>query len=329
MKPNMDRRNFLQASAQATAAVGLTSQALAQTPMPMDILGKSQLKVSKFCLGGYHMRVGGELSGIRIINRALELGVNFFDSAAKYHGGESDITYGKVFGGQASLRQRVLLMSKAEQRDRDGAMLQLETTLKRMKTDYLDLWQCHEVSRMDEVDKIFGPKGSLEAFVKAKEQGKVRHIGFTGHADPAVHLRLLEGYSGWETVQCPVNLIDQHYLSFIDQVHPKVRERGLGLIGMKSNAIGNIGKMRIATIEECLRFAWTQNPHTLVSGVESVDQLEQNIGVLKSLKKMSQTEVSQLLQRTKKGPIGSGIETYKKKESTAMLHRMHEDGEPV
>ncbi len=320
----MQRRQFLQSSA---AAAGLSSAALAQIPMPMDVLGKSQLKVSKFCLGGYHMRVGGEISGVRIINRALELGVNFFDSAAKYHNGESDVTYGKVFGGSPSLRQRVLLMSKAENRTRDGAMLQLENTLKRMKTDYLDLWQCHEVVTMDEVDKIFGPSGSLEAFVKAKEQGKVRHIGFTGHADPAVHLRLLEGYSGWETVQCPVNLIDPHYLSFIENVHPKVRERGLGLIGMKSNAIGNIGKMRIASIEECLRFAWTQNPHTLVSGVETLDQLEQNVGVLKTLKKLSPTEMTSILDRTSKGPTGSRIETYKRKESTAMRHAVHQDGE--
>lgn len=298
-------------------------------PMPMDILGKSQLKVSKFCLGGYHMRVGGEISGVRIINRALELGVNFFDSAAKYHGGESDVTYGKAFGGSPSLRQRVLLMSKAENRTREGAMVQLENTLKRMKTDYLDLWQCHEVVTMDEVDKIFGSNGSLEAFVRAKEQGKVRHIGFTGHADPKVHVRLLEGYSGWETVQCPVNLVDPHYLSFIKNVHPKVREHGLGLIGMKSNAIGNIGKMRIATIQECLRFAWTQDPNTLVSGVESVDQLEQNIGILKTLKKMTPQEMSLILERTSKGPTGSGIETYKIKESKAMLHEVHRDGEPV
>jgi predicted aldo/keto reductase-like oxidoreductase len=196
-----------------------------------------------------------------------------------------------------------------------------------MKTDYLDLWQCHEVVTMAEVDKIFGPGGSLEAFVKAKEQGKVRHIGFTGHADPNVHLRLLEGYSGWETVQCPVNLIDPHYLSFIKNVHPKVRERGLGLIGMKSNAIGNIRKMRIATIEECLRFAWTQNPNTLVSGVESVDQLEQNVAVLKTLKKMTPTEMTSILERTSKGPTGSRIETYKLKESTAMRHHVHTDGE--
>jgi predicted aldo/keto reductase-like oxidoreductase len=221
-------------------------------------------------------------------------------------------------------------MSKAEKRDRAGAMGQLETTLRRMRTDYLDLWQCHEVTSHEEVDKILAPGGSLEAFVQAKEQGKARHIGFTGHADPTVHQRLLAAYSGWETVQCPVNLVDPHYLSFIKNVHPKVRERGLGLIGMKSNAMGSIGRMRIAKIEECLRFAWTQQIHTLVSGVESVDQLEFNVGVLKTLKKMSPAEVSQILDRTGKGPYGSRIESYKKKEPNAALTTpVHRDGEPA
>lgn len=322
----MDRREFVKAS----ALLGLTSEAIAQMPMPMETLGKSQLNVSKFCLGGYHMRVAGEIIAVSIINRAMELGVNFFDSAAKYHNGESDVTYGKVFGESPSLRQKVLLMSKAEKRDRAGAMGQLETTLRRMRTDYLDLWQCHEVTTHEEVDKILAPGGSLEAFVQAKEQGKARHIGFTGHADPTVHQRLLAAYSGWETVQCPVNLVDPHYLSFIKNVHPKVRERGLGLIGMKSNAMGSIGRMRIAKIEECLRFAWTQQIHTLVSGVESVDQLEFNVGVLKTLKRMSPAEVSQILDRTGKGPYGSRIESYKKKEPNAALTTpMHRDGEPA
>ncbi|GAB4372305.1 MAG: aldo/keto reductase [Bryobacter sp.] len=331
----MQRRDFLSTSFTASALTG-ASQALAQVPMPTEILGKTNLKVSKFCLGGYHMRVAGERAAIGIIERALELGVNFFDSAAKYHNGESDVTYGKVFGPAPSLRQKVILMSKAEKRDRAGAMAQLENTLRRMRTDYLDLWQCHEVTTQEEVDRILSPGGSLEAFIKAKEQGKVRHIGFTGHADPAVHLRLLESYSGWETVQCPVNLIDPHYLSFMHNVHPKVRERGLGLIGMKSNAIGNISKMRIAKIEECLRFAWTQQISTLVSGVESIDQLEQNVEVLKTLKRMSSLEISNLLERTKRGPIGPGIETYKRKTETAQTRAVagdeeerHQDGEAV
>lgn len=166
--------------------------------------------------------------------------------------------------------------------------------------------------RHDEVDKIFGPNGSLEAFVKAKKEGKVRHIGFTGHADPAVHQRLLDGYDGWETVQHPVNLIDKHYLSFIDTVMPNIKKKGLGLIAMKSNAIGGITANKVATIEECLRYSLSQNIDTLVSGVETVQQLEQNVAIVKSYKKMSEREMTTLLSRTKQGPIGTKVERYKR-----------------
>jgi predicted aldo/keto reductase-like oxidoreductase len=319
----MNRRTFLQVSSAAAAS---RLKALADQPMPMTTLGKSGLRVSRFTLGGYHMRANGEENALRIIRRAQELGVNFFDSAHKYNNGESDVALGKAFQGGA--RQKVLLMSKAHLRDREGAMRQIEETLKRMQTDYLDLWQCHEVSTHQEVDRIFGPNGALEAFVKAKEQGKVRHIGFTGHADPSVHQKLLDGYDGWETVQMPVNLVDKHYLSFIDTVLPNIRKKGLGLLGMKSNAMGPITRNNIATIEECLRYSLSQDIDTVVSGPETVEQLEQNILVVKTLKPMSRNEQQQILARTRQGPYGSRIERYKRKEAGA-LHPVHQDGEPV
>jgi len=317
----MDRRSFLSSTA---ASLGITAKMLADTPMPMETLGKSGLKVSKFCLGGYHMRVQGEAEGIRIIKRALDLGVTFFDSAAKYHKGESDVTYGKALA--PSERQKIILMSKAELRTKKEAMEQLETTLRRMNTDYLDLWQCHEVARHDEVDKIFAPGGSLEAFVEAKQQGKVRHIGFTGHHDFTVHQRLLDGFDGWETVQHPVNLIDPHYLSFITNFLPNAAQKGLGRIGMKSNAIGEITKNKVAEIDDCLRFSWSQDIHTLVSGVETTGQLEHNVNVLKTIKLMSKDEQRMTLHKTKQGQYGSKIERYKKPEAGA-THRLHVDGE--
>jgi aryl-alcohol dehydrogenase-like predicted oxidoreductase len=321
----MERRSFVQFSAaQITAAA--VSHAAADTPMPMATLGKTGLKVSRFCLGGAHMRMKGEENAIKMIHRALDLGVTFFDSAAKYHNGASDETYGKALKGK---RQQVLLMSKAEKRDAAGAMEQLENTLKRMQTDYLDLWQCHEVVHHWEVDKLMGPGGSLEAFVKAKQQGKVRHIGFTGHADPSVHLRLLEGFDGWETVQHPVNLIDPHYLSFTYNVLPRVKQKGLGMLAMKANAMGGIGRNNIAPIEECLRFTLSQEPDTIVSGPQTVEEMEQNIGVVKAWQKLSPQEISSILDRTRRGLIGSKVETYKKKEPwlAAADYRPHQDGE--
>ena len=318
----MDRRSFLLSS----AALGTQLKALAEAPMAMATLGKSGLRVSRMTLGGYHMRVRGEDEAIRIIHRAIDLGINMLDCAHSYHDGESEVAYGKAL--QGGLRQKILLMTKANARDRDGAMQQLENGLRRMQTDYLDLWQCHEVSTQAEVDKIFGPNGALEAFVKAKQQGKVRHIGFTGHHDPAVHQRLLDGYDGWETVQHPVNLVDPHYLSFIHSVLPNIRKKGLGLLGMKSNAMGGIAKDNVATIPECLRFSWSQNIDTLVSGVETVGQLEENVAVCKSFRPMSKKEQEALLSRTRKGPIGSKVENYKKPESGAW-RRIHRDGEPA
>ena len=323
----MDRRSFIQTS---SLALGASASALAKDlPMPMVTLGKSGLKVSRFCLGGYHMRVEGEENAIKMIHKAIDLGCNFLDSAAKYHNGESDVAYGKALSG--GLRLKIHLMCKAEKRDKAGALGQLETTLKRMQTDYLDLWQCHEVVSHDEVDKILAPGGSLEAFVEAKKQGKVRHIGFTGHADPSVHQRLLASYDGWETVQHPVNLIDTHYLSFIKNVLPRVGAKGLGRIGMKSNGMGTITKASIATIQECLRYAWSQDIDTLVSGPQTLAQLEENVAVLKTLKKMTGPEMSTLLERTGQGPTGSQIEKYKKKETVAGLYEApaHRDGDAV
>lgn len=319
----MNRRQFLEVTA---SALGTTPLALADAPMPMTTLGKSGLRVSRYTVGGYHMRVRGQDEGVRIIHRAMELGVNMFDSAWLYHNGASDETYGVAL--TPAMRQNVYLMSKAHLYSRDEAMKQLEDTLRRMKTDYLDVWQCHQVVTHKEVDQILGPKGSLEAFVAAKKQGKVRHIGFTGHADPTVHQRLLDSFDGWETVQHPVNLIDPHYLSFINTVLPNIRKKGLGLFAMKSNAMGPITKNRIATIQECLRFAWSQNIDTVVSGAETVQQLEENIGVLKTLKVMSKEEMSALLERTGHGKIGPEIEVYKKKPESGSVPA-HRDGDPV
>lgn len=301
----MNRRTFLQVS---TAAA--TTPLLADAPIPRRRLGKTGMEVSILAVGGYHMATQSEADAVRMIHQAIDLGINFLDSAWKYHDGRSDEMYGKAL--TEGRRQKIFLMTKAQFRDRDGAMKQLEDSLRRMRSDYLDLWQCHEVSRMDEVERIFGPNGSLEAFVKAKQQGKVRHIGFTGHHDPQVHLALLRGFDGWETVQCPVNLIDPHYLSFIQNVVPQVRKKGLGMIAMKTNAIGGITKHSIATISECLRFAWSQDVDVVVSGMERVQDLEENVAAAKAFRPMTPDEQKVLLSRTAKGPIGTPVEQYKK-----------------
>jgi len=319
----MQRRTFV---ASATAGAVLPAAAQTSQPLPMATLGKSGLRVTRIAVGGYHMNVKGEEEALRILRRAFDLGINFYDSANAYHGGRSDELLGKAFSGAD--RQKVLLMTKCEIYSRDGAMRVLEEQLRRMKTDYIDLWQCHQVSEHKEVDQILGPNGSLEAFVLAKKQGKVRHIGFTGHRDPAIHLRLLQAADAWETIQMPINLIDPHYLSFIRQVLPEARRCGLGVIAMKSNAMGQITAQNVAAIADCLRFAWSQDIDTLVSGVETVAQLEQNVAALRSFQKMTPQEISAVLSRTAKGRTGAGVERYKRPPQGACL-RPHRDGEPV
>ncbi|MBI3666652.1 MAG: aldo/keto reductase [Acidobacteria bacterium] len=178
----MKRRTFLQASTAAAAAGRPLASLLADTPIPHRRLGKTGLDVTILALGGYHMGLLDDDEAIRLIHRAIDLGINFLDSAWSYHDGHSDELYGMAL--TEGRRQKIYLMTKANKRDRAGAQQQLEDGLRRMRTDYLDLWQVHEVSTPDEVDRIFGPNGALEVVVKAKKEGKVRHIGFTGHHDP-------------------------------------------------------------------------------------------------------------------------------------------------
>ncbi len=319
----MRRRTFIQSGAIAAAA---RLESLAAATMPMATLGRTGLKVSRFVVGGYHMAVQGEEMATRIIHQAIELGVNFFDSANLYHRGLSDEIYGRALAG--GLRQKVMLMTKCEDYSRDGSMKMLEAQLRRMKTDYLDLWQVHQVSEMSEAEQALGPNGSLETFVKAKKEGKVRHIGFTGHRDPQVHLKLLNGTSEWETIQMPINLIDPHYLSFIETVLPVAREKGLGVLAMKSNAMGAIGRNKVARIDDCLKFTLSQDIDALVSGVETVEQLEANVLTAKTMKKLSKAEIEATLAETKKGRTGVGIENYKRAPAGAAKRRLHSDGEP-
>ena len=320
----MDRRTFLQVS--SVAGVG-SLKLLAQTPMPMITLGKTGMRVSRIAVGGWDMSLTSDEIGVGVVQRAFELGVNFFDSAHTYNDGRSDEIYGKAI--DKGRRQKLHLMSKSRNRSAEGAMQELEDTLRKMNTDHLDLWQCHSVSTQEEVDQILAPKGSLEAFVKAKQQGKVLHIGFSGHHDPAVHQRLLNAFDGWETIQHPVNLVDPHYESFIRNVLPKARAKGLGCLAMKTNAMGGITKARVATIEECLRFAWSQPVDVVISGMQTVQQLEQNVLTCKTFQKMTDQEISELLARTRKGPVGTQVETYKKAPPGSAAHRVHEDGEPA
>lgn len=297
------RRDFLSRTlpAAATLGAGLATfkpgYLLASGP---DIrkrpLGKTGEMVSELCLGGYHIGVPkDEKVGIRIIETAIDRGITFLDNSDDYHNGESEIRMGKAIKGK---RDKVFLMTKPHPRDKKGALKSLEESLRRLQTDYLDLWQFHEIVYMTDPDWIFSPNGAIEAAEIAKKQGKVRYVGFTGHKDPDIHLKMLSKPYEWDTVQMPLSLLDAHYRSFAKLVLPELVRRKIGIIGMKSLAIGEILKTKAVTPVEANQYVLNMPVSTLCTGCESLENLEQSIRAAVTFKPLTEEQVNDLLART-------------------------------
>lgn len=283
------------------------------TGIPRRPLGKTGVDVSLLGVGGFHIGVPDEAEGIAIIHRAIDAGANFLDNAWEYNDGESERRMGKALA-QDGYRQKAFLMTKDCAHDRKSlhSMWKLEQSLKRLKTDYLDLWQIHEVVWDDDPDWIFAAGGSAEAMLKAKEQGKVRFIGFTGHRNPAIHKRMLSQGFPWDTAQMPINALDPHYESFLSEIVPLCQQQGVAVIGMKSLAGGHLLKSGAdVTPAEALRYAMTQPVSTLVSGMTSLDQLEQNLAVARAFTPMSDAEQANLLRRTAAAAAKGEFELFK------------------
>ena len=230
------------------------------------------------CLGGYHSSVHpDESDSIRLIQRAIDEGITFLDNAWDYHNGGAEERMGKAIS-QGSRRDKVFLMTKCCGRTAKDAQSHLEDSLRRLRTDHLDLWQFHEIVYDNDPDWIFAKGGAIEYALKAKEQGKIRFLGFTGHKDPSIHLKMLDKPYPWATVQMPLNVMDSQYRSFQHKVLPVLNERGIGPIGMKS--LGGTGKIvseGVVSIEEALRYVFSLPIATLVSGIDSEKVLEQNL----------------------------------------------------
>jgi aryl-alcohol dehydrogenase-like predicted oxidoreductase len=279
--------------------------------IPKRTLGKTQLNVTIIGLGGWHMgRLKDEKTAADIISLALDLGINFFDTAHSYQDGVSEQRYGKVLKGR---RDKFYLMSKSTMRTKDDARKELEQSLKNLQTDHLDLWQFHSLRTKDDVEQIFGVGGAYETALKAKEEGKIRHIGITGHYDPYVNLEALKHHDLLETMQMPINLVDPHSTSFVDLVLPKAVEHGLGVLAMKTVANGRIVDHNIATAHECLTFAWNLPVSLIVSGVDTPDQLAQNVKTAQSYQKLTEKDKSELLEKSKGSKLGE-VEYYKKQD---------------
>lgn len=310
----MKRREFIRNTAAAVAGMSLVglSSSFTKDGIPYRMLGKTGMNVSLIGVGGSHIGAPSvsEVNSIKIIREALDHGVNFLDNAWHYHGGRSEELMGKALLN--GYREKAILMTKHHGRDPKTAQEHLETSLKRLQTDYLDLWQFHEIKRLDEVEQIYS-SGVLDYVQKKKDEGVIRHIGFTGHSNPAVHKAMLDKGFDWETVQMPINVLDHHYLSFSQQIIPILQEKNIGIIGMKSAAWGSIVNKNIATIDECLRFVMTLPVSTLVSGMGNLEHLRQNMEITRNFEPLTENELKTLLNKTYDHAQGGKHEWYKDK----------------
>ena len=269
--------------------------------MPYRKLGRSGEKVSLLGLGGYHIGMqSDEQESIRIVRTAIDNGVNFMDNCWDYNGGTSEIRMGKAL--RDGYRQKVFLMTKIDGHSKDLATQQLDESLRRLQTDTIDLLQLHEVIRPSDPDQILAPGGSLEAVLAARKAGKIRYIGFTGHKDPDIHLKMLNmafqrGFT-FDAVQMPLNVMDMHYKSFAHKVVPVLVEHGIGVLGMKSMGDGFVLKSKTVTPIECLHYAMSLPTSVVINGCESIERLEQGLQAARTFRPLTEQELASLSART-------------------------------
>ena len=280
--------------------------------IPKRALGTTGLQVSSLCFGGAHWgRNENDADAIRILHEALDAGINFLDNAWEYNGGRSEELMGKALQGR---RQQVILMTKvcSHGRDKKVALQQLDDSLRRLKTDYLDLWQIHEVVYDDDPDRHFIPGGAAEALLDAKRQGKVRFIGFTGHKDPKIHLKMLAHDFPFDTCQMPLNVFDGTYRSFEHDVLPVLNQRGIAPLGMKSLS-GNAEpiKQGIVTPEEAIRYVLSLPIASLVSGIDSRQVLKQNLDIVRRFTPMTAADREALRTRVARYALDGRFELFK------------------
>ncbi len=259
--------------------------------IPKRKLGRTGIEVTVMGLGGEGVlrTFGYEKEAYALINRAIDLGIGYFESARAYSGSES--YYGSAL---AERRKDIFLTSKSHARDKKGALAHLQETLKNIKTDHLDLWQVHDVRTEEDVRTIFGPGGAIEAFIEAKDKGMTRFIGVTGHHDPSIIRKCIETFD-FDTVLLPVNPAEPAYKSFIDEVLPLANERQMGIIAMKVYFRGFASKIPgFSGMAPYFRFALSHPISTAVIGCDDIRQLEENAGLARSFSPMSDEEMREL-----------------------------------
>jgi uncharacterized protein len=277
-------------------------------------LGRTGEQVSVIGLGGHHIgRQKEEAESIKIIRAAIYHGINFMDNSWDYHDGGSEIRMGKAL--RDGYREHAFLMTKIDGRTTKAAAEQIDQSLKRLQTDVIDLLQHHEIIRLEDPDRIFREGGAHEAVLEAKQAGKVRFIGFTGHKDPLVHLRMLEVAAKhdfrFDTVQMPINVMDAHFRSFEKLVLPVLIKEGIGVLGMKSMGDSLILNSKTVTPVECLHYAMSLPTSTVITGIDSMEILKQDLDAVKKFRPLSKQQVADLLARTARAASDGRFEGFK------------------
>jgi predicted aldo/keto reductase-like oxidoreductase len=321
-KPNapksaLTRRRFLETAAGVTVAGSLLPRVWAaeiKNGIPYRTLGNTGENVSCIGLGGYHIgNQSDEQESIRIIRTALDEGINFLDNCWDYNEGASELRMGKAL--HDGYRARSFVMTKIDGRSKKEAARQLDESLHRLDVDYIDLVQHHEIIRFDDPHRIFHEQGANAALIEAREAGKLRYIGFTGHKDPRIHLYMLEiakesGFK-FDTVQMPLNVMDAHYRSFEKLVLPELLKEKIGVLGMKSMANGILLKSKTVTPIECLHYALNLPTSVVITGIDSMEILDQAFAAVESFQPLSNDEREVLLAKTREAAANGRFEPFK------------------
>ncbi len=285
-----------------------------RTQIPYRSLGTTGERISVIGLGGHHIGVqANEKESIAIIRTAIDNGVNFMDNCWDYHDGASEIRMGKAL--QDGYRQKAFLMTKIDGRTATSAERQIDESLTRLQTDIIDLLQIHEVIRTDDPDRVFADGGAMEALQKARNAGKFRYLGFTGHKSPDIHLKMLDvaaehGIS-FDAVQMPLNIFDAHFDSFEKRVVPRLMDEGVGILGMKPIGGQVLLDSFMVSPEECLRYAMSLPVSVVITGCDSLKILEQALEAARNFTPLNDAERAALLERTAVVASGGEFELYK------------------
>jgi aryl-alcohol dehydrogenase-like predicted oxidoreductase len=315
---DFERREFLEAlGVLSISALGLKNPWAAEErrgEMLYRQLGRTGERVSAIGLGGYHLGVAAdEKTADRMVRTAVDRGVNFMDNSWDYNDDRSERWMGHAL--RDGYRQKVFLMTKFDGRTKTAAAQQLDESLKRLETDHVDLWQFHENIRMEDPDRFFAEGGAVEAVRDAKKAGKIRYVGFTGHKDPQVHLRMLDiahqHNFHFDTAQMPLNILDAQFRSFAHLVVPKLVDQGIGVLGMKPMASGAIPQNNIAAAVQCLHYALSLPTSVVITGCESPERVDQAIEAVRTFKPLTKSELSSMLAKTRAAAESGNFERFK------------------